>query len=483
MFFVNKDIIKKIFMFVILAVFTGIVVYAGFFLYKEKFVVPVEKDLSEMNNMEVLGAVYEHIFNDVMDKGKYERSPIIGFENSMLFVEDGKVRVGQQDYVVARYWDFIFATYLYGSETGDQELVDRANDGRDYLYANAVPFAKGPHSLSTDEMVDHMSTPNKSVCYPLKFKDFFSEEYEDFFSSSCRDQYMDAENVAFPCYKNGTFTAEDLEDFLDILKSFDVDDIRDFMDKHDLVADDLGDKAVDYFILQDYIVDLVVANKAEWDDWDFSEIDYDSFKAEIEGTIDISTDEENLGVCLKTNGYRSIAQALVNIYENAVVVEGTVDSEVIGFSRIYTYPLINTLSYLKQSEYVTRDESIIIGKVATFLADRPTYYVTDYSYDHGAADVALLELCLSEGLKNYEVDSLDPVTVEKYGDSECPYMDDVYERFVNGTCNSGECQTRMLFNLEYEGDDGVKRYQANSADTLRAVFDLILLENKYDIND
>ncbi|MEA3357071.1 MAG: hypothetical protein U9Q67_01410, partial [Patescibacteria group bacterium] len=50
-----------------------------------------KEELAELSRIDLIGAVYDYIFNEVLDSEMYEEDPIEAFNASGVAVEDGEV--------------------------------------------------------------------------------------------------------------------------------------------------------------------------------------------------------------------------------------------------------------------------------------------------------------------------------------------------------------------------------------------------------
>jgi hypothetical protein len=464
----SKSVSKSLIILLVLVV----VGFGGWYIFKQR---SSEESGGETDNVEgLVGDSYKHIFEENINPEVYARDPIGAINVSVVAVEGGERSLVQESWSVARLWDFIFASYLLGSGSDSEILKERALTGREYLYSNAVPFV----DLSEEEDAEYMSSNRLSVCYPLKHRSLLSQEEREFFVDSCLSQYSDPDWMTSDCKFNGYMETNDLEQLFSFIKADDGANIEAFKDEFKI--DDVwnsGDKAVDYYILQDYIDEIIPIYEDAWRDWNFENQD---IMNEFTG---ISKDKEKLLKCVKSNGLKDISRTLIYLYENKIKsVDDESKKEFWGFEKTATYSLISTLEYLKNQQSLNEDSRSLFNDISVYLIEEPDFFDRDYSYYHGMKYVALTELCLNDDNTNVEyIQEIWDLNEDNYnGSTACTYVNEVVEKLLRtGYCTKeNSCLKYMLFDEPSIGEDGVARFSASSADTLRVLFDIILIHRK-----
>jgi hypothetical protein len=443
-------------------------------------------DYQDLDEEEILiRSSYEYIFQELIDDETYKEDPIEAFEASVITIEDGKREFVQEDWIVGRFWDYIYISYLLGEDKS--EFRDRAVKAKEFFYENAVPFAPGPHSKSSDFKAEYMSNNKLSVCYPLKFPQLLTEDEQAFFQEACINQYSDPEWVALYCHNYGNYGKDNLQELFNLIKNDESDTIKTLQQEIGVRQWDRGDKAVDFFILDDYYTELLPLYEQNWEDWDFSEIDYEKYEEEIKGNKSISTNPGKLKKCLRTRGYREIATTLMYIYAERIKAQDEKSDETYtGFYKTPTYSLISTLEYLRNSDYLTEEEKKLFSEISIYLIEYPDFYKRRYDYYHGMNKIALTELCLVEDDSNVkylqEIWDLGGEAALSDKRTSCNYVESVIKPLIEeGYCTEEDkCFKWLLFDEPYEGKDGVERFSASSLDTFRVLTNLKFINRKHE---
>lgn len=463
----------------------GVVLYFTVWSVQKERPFHSKGDLSA-EDFEKYKSYYDSIFTYVVEPGKYKEDPIGAFEGSIVSIDGGKMELVQEDWAVARFWDLIFASYLLGAKSNNQQLIDKATSAREFLYENAIPFKADLSSKTSDNESTYMSNNKFSTCYPLKYPDLLSDKEISFFKDSCISQYSDPDWTTIECHLYGDFLGKDLRELFEQIKEGNSEAIENIKQEEGFQISDRGDKAVDFFILEQYSDDLIPLFQGKWDDL-ISEVDYETYGADIETFRSESLNPNTLPQCLRTRGYREIAATLIYIFQNKIISEDKeLGEKYIGFLKTPTYSLISTLEYLRNSNLLDSEDKKLFSDISKYLIEQPNFLKREYGYYHGMKDISLAELCLTGDDSNVkyldEIWQLSKSGEESDNQTACYYVDSVVKNLLeNGYCvENGQCYNSMLFDEPYEGEDGIVRFSGSSFDTFRLLFDLILIDGRYE---